>query len=170
MSRIPVLAICGSLRAVSLNRGLLQLAERVAPDLQFVGDELVAELPLFNPDLDAAGVPASVREFRELARASRGAVIVSPEYVFASSGVTKNALDWLAGFGAFDGTPTLLMSASPGATGGIQGLVGLFPTLQSLGAVLLDPVSISRAESRIDPVGYALDPTVHQRVEFAMDD
>ncbi|MEX1079033.1 MAG: hypothetical protein WED09_08000 [Homoserinimonas sp.] len=36
--------------------------------------------------------------------------------------------------------------------------------------MLLDPVSMSRAESRLDPAGHALDPNVFQRVEFAMED
>ena len=83
---------------------------------------------------------------------------------------TKNALDWLDGCGALDGKPTLLLSASPGNTGGVQGLVALFPTLQMLGAVLIDPVSVSRAASRLTSDGSVLDPTVYQRVELAMDD
>lgn len=172
MTPTPVLAFCGSLRADSLNLALLRLAERVAPELQFLGNDLIAELPLFNPDLDLApaGPPASVRHFRGLARAARAVVIASPEYIYAPSGVTKNALDWLDGCGALDGKPTLLMSASPGHTGGVQGLVALFPTLQLLGAVLVDPVSVSRASSRLDSQGNVLDPSVYQRVELAMDD
>ena len=172
MTRTPVLAFCGSLRADSLNLALLRLAERLVPEFQFVGADLIPDLPLFNPDLDlaAGGPPAAVRHLRGLARAARAVVIASPEYIFAPSGVTTNALDWLDGCGALDGKPTLLMSASPGNTGGVQGLVALFPTLQSLGAVLIDPVSISRASSRLDSAGNVLDPTVHQRVELAMDD
>ena len=172
MSPTPILAFCGSLRGQSLNLALLRLAEKVSPDLQFVGADLIPDLPLFNPDLDHApdGPPAAVRHFRGLARAARAIVIASPEYVHAPSGVTKNALDWLDGCGAIDGKPTLLMSASPGNTGGVQGLVALFPTLQQLGAVLIDPVSISRASSRLRSDGAILDPTVYQRVELAMDD
>jgi chromate reductase len=172
MTRMPVLAFCGSLRADSLNNVLLVIAKRIAPELQFVGGELVPFLPLFNPDLDASeeGAPASVAEFRRLARASRGVIIASPEYVFAPSGVTKNALDWLSGTGALDDKPTLLMSASPGQTGGIHGLVGLIPTLQGLGAQLMDPISVSRAASRMDAAGNVLDPVVYQRIELAIDD
>jgi chromate reductase len=172
MARMPVLAFCGSLRADSLNLALLRLAEKIAPDLQFVGAELIPDLPLFNPDLDLTpdGPPAAVRHFRGLARAVRAVVIASPEYIHAPSGVTKNALDWLDGGGSLDGKPTLLMSASPGHTGGLQGLVALFPTLQLLGAMLIDPVSVSRASSRLDAQGNVLDPSVYQRVELAMDD
>jgi chromate reductase len=169
MSRTPVLAFCGSLRAESLNLALLELAERLAPELHFVGSDLVRHLPLFNTELDA-DTPASVRQFRDVARAARAVVIASPEYVHTPSGVTMNSLEWLMGTGALEGKPVLLMSASPGQTGGIRGLVGLFPTLQLLGGVLLDPVSISRAASRIDSSGGVLDPVVYQRVEFAIDE
>jgi NAD(P)H-dependent FMN reductase len=172
MIRVPVLAFSGSLRGGSLNSALLIAAERVAPQLQFIGGGLIADLPLFNPDLDARpdGAPASVRRFRELARASRAVVIASPEYTHAPSGVTKNALDWLSGCGALDGKPTLLMSASLGQTGGLRGLVALFPTLQLLGAILVDPVSVSRAQDRLDAAGNVFDPGLYQRIETAMDD
>ena len=75
MTRMPVLAFSGSLRGGSLNSALLILAERAAPQVHFFGAELIADLPLFNPDLDGApaGVPASVRRFRELARAAQAA-------------------------------------------------------------------------------------------------
>ncbi len=67
-------------------------------------------------------LPSAVREFRLLAEACDGAVIASPEYVHAPSGVTKNALDWLAGSTGLYGKPVLLLSASPGQTGGLRGL------------------------------------------------
>jgi chromate reductase len=172
MPRMPVLAFSGSLRSGSLNSALLIVAERAAPNVKLLGGELIAELPLFNPDLDVAatGAPASVRRFRELARAAQAVVIASPEYVYAPSGVTKNALDWLSGCGALDGKPTLLMSASLGQTGGFRGLAALFPTLQLLGAEMIDPVSVSRAQDRLDALGNVFDPSVYQRIEFAMDD
>ena len=169
MSRTTVLAFCGSLRANSLNLALLQLAERIAPDLRFVGASVVPHLPLYNPDLEW-DPPASVRQFRALAGASRALVIASPEYVHAPSGVTSNALAWLEGIGVLHDAPALLLSASPGTTGGLAGLVGLYPAIQHLGAVPLDPVTISRAESRLEIDGTVLDPSVYLRVELAMDD
>lgn len=169
MARSTVLAFCGSLRARSLNLAMLQLAESMAPDLRFVGGGVVQHLPLYNADLEW-NPPASVREFRALAGAAKAVIIASPEYVHAPSGVTTNALAWLEGLGLLYDAPVLLMSASPGTTGGLAGLVGLYPAIQNLGAVPLDPVSISRAESRIDPDGTVLDPAVYLRLELALDD
>jgi NAD(P)H-dependent FMN reductase len=171
MERRPVLAICGSLRADSLHHGLLRAIADRAPGWTLVGADLVPALPLYDPDLDVPGrVPAAVREFRLLAEASDGAVIASPEYLYAPSGVTKNALDWLAGSAALVGKPVLLLSASPGDTGGIRGLAGLIPTLVALDARLVDPVTVSHATDRILPDGGVLDPGIDLRLELAIQD
>lgn len=175
MERTPVLAICGSLRAASSNRALLDAFEAAAPDLRFVGSHLVPHLPLFNPDLGsddprAEPLPAAVREFRLLASAAAGAVIVSPEYIQGPSGVTKNALDWLTDSIGIGGKPVLLGSASPGETGGFRGIAGLIPTLQLLGARLIDPVTVSHATSRLDVGGVVRDPSLAARIRLAMSD
>jgi NAD(P)H-dependent FMN reductase len=166
--RTAVLAICGSLRASSLNRALLTAAESMLPELRFVGDELVRELPLFNPDIEEYSL--TVQQFREAAASARGVIIASPEYLYAASGVTKNALDWLIGSSGLMSKPTLVMSASPGHTGGLRGVANLIPTLDILGAVLLDPVTVSRASVRIEPGGAITDGALRQRLGIAIDD
>ena len=166
----PVLAICGSLRADSLHRGLLRAIERRAPGLQLLGDDLVPQLPLFDPGLDTPDrMPTAARELRLLAEACSAAIIASPEYVHAPSGVTKNALDWLVGSTALYGKPVLLMSASPGQTGGIRGLAALVPTLRAMDATLVDPVSVGHAPSRIRPDGEVLDAGLDLRLEIALE-
>ncbi len=169
MERTPVLAICGSLRRDSLHRGLLIAVADRAPQLQLVGADLVRDLPLFDPDLDEPErLPAVAREFRLLAEASQAAVIASPEYLYAPSGITKNALDWLAGSTGLLGKPVLLLSASPGDTGGMRGLAGLMPTLLALDAELIDPVTVSHATGRILPDGRVLDVGLDLRLEIAV--
>jgi len=170
MQPTPVLAICGSLRADSLHRGLLRAVERRAPGLRLLGTELVAQLPLLDPDLDTPDrMPTAAREFRLLAEGCQAAIIASPEYVHAPSGVTKNALDWLAGSTGLYGKPVLLLSASPGQTGGIRGLAALVPTLLALDATLVDPVSVSHAPSRIRPDGEVLDAGLDLRLDIALE-
>jgi chromate reductase len=161
-----VLAICGSLRAASLNRALLDAVIGLAPELEFVGADLVPDLPLFNPDAESFSLP--VQRFREAAARAHGVVIASPEYAFAPSGVTKNALDWLVGSSGLMSKPTLMMSASPGHTGGFRGLAGLIPTLDVMGAVMLDPVTVSRAGARIRPGGEVVDDALRQRLNLAV--
>ena len=97
------------------------------------------------------------------------AVIASPEYVHAPSGVTKNALDWLAGSTGLYGKPVLLMSASPGQTGGLRGLAGLIAPLLALDALLVDPISVSKAPVRIRPDGTVTDVGLDLRLEIAVE-
>ena len=170
MAPTPVLAICGSLRADSLNRSLLRAIAAAAPDLRLMGSGLVPLLPLFNPDLADADLPPSAREFRLIASAAKAAVIVSPEYVHGPSGVTKNALDWLVDSIGIAGKPVLLASASPGNTGGLRGIAGLLPTLDLLGAELIDPVTVSRASVRLTTDGEVTDAALAARIALAVDD
>jgi len=170
MERTTVLAICGSLRQDSLHRALLTADEKRSPQLRLVGADLVRDLPLLDPDLDTPDrLPSVVREFRLLAESARGGIVSSPEYVHSASGVTKNALDWLAGSTGLYGKPVLLMSASPGQTGGIRGLAALVPTVLALDAVLVDPLSVSRASSRILPDGEVVEAGLDLRLDIALE-
>jgi len=170
MEQVPVLAICGSLRTDSVHRALLDAVAARAPGFRFVGRELVRDLPLLDPELDTPDrMPSVVREFRLLAEASHAAVIASPEYVHSASGVTKNALDWLAGSTGLYGKPVLLLSASPGQTGGLRGLAALVPALLALDAALVDPVTVSRVGARIRPDGEVVDAGLDLRLQIAVE-
>lgn len=170
MERTTVLAICGSLRDDSLHRALLTAVADRAPGLRLVGAELVRDLPLYDAALDTPDrMPTVAREFRLLAEASSAAVIASPEYLHAPSGVTTNALAWLTASIALFAKPVLLLSASPGQTGGMRGLAGLVAPLLALDASLVDPVSVSHATGRIRPDGTVLDAGLDLRLEIAIE-
>lgn len=107
-----VLALCGSLRAASTNRRVIEAAARVAaPDLveTFTG---IGALPLFNPDLEA-DLPAPVRTLHAAVERSDALLIASPEYAHGVTGVLKNALDWLVSFPPFVEMPVAIFNASP---------------------------------------------------------
>jgi chromate reductase len=112
---MKILALCGSLRAVSQNATLLRAAARLAPagitvDLY----PTLAELPLFNPDLEG-DLPDPVRRLHaEIARCD-ALLIASPEYAHGVTGVIKNALDWLVSFEGFVGKRVAIFNASPGS-------------------------------------------------------
>jgi chromate reductase len=170
MERIPVLAICGSLRHDSLHRGLLTAVADRAARLQLIGADLVRDLPLYDRHLDDPDrLPPVAREFRLVAGAAHGAVIASPEYLYTPSGITVNALEWLAGSAGLFGKPVLLLSASPGETGGMRGLAGLMPTLIGLDAELVDPVTVSHATDRIRSDGRVLDAGLDLRLQIAVE-
>ncbi len=93
---IRLLAISGSLRAVSSNTSLLKAAQLLAPETMRI--ELydgLASLPHFNPDLDIEPLPPPVAELRAKIGVADGLLISSPEYARGVPGSLKNALDWL---------------------------------------------------------------------------
>ena len=110
---VNVLALCGSLRAASMNAALLRASARLAPDDTrveiFSG---LAELPLFNPDLEA-DMPAPARRLQAAISACDALLIASPEYAHGVTAVIKNALDWLVSFPPFVDKPVAIFNASP---------------------------------------------------------
>ena len=110
---IRLLAVCGSLRAASTNKALLEAAARLAPPGMIIDSfDRLADLPPFNPDLDVAPPPPPVALWRGEIDISDGLLISSPEYARGVPGVLKNALDWLVSSEVFPGKPVALFNAS----------------------------------------------------------
>ena len=108
-----ILALCGSLRSVSMNAALLRAAARLSPPgIQVELFEGVGSLPLFNPELETA-MPAPVSALHARVAASDALLIASPEYAHGVTGVLKNALDWLVSFEGFVDRRVAIFNASP---------------------------------------------------------
>jgi NAD(P)H-dependent FMN reductase len=115
-TRVNVLAVCGSLRAASKNRSLLEAAQLLAPPGAAIAlDWSLATLPYYNPDLDSLDgltLPEAAAEWRARVAVADGVLISSPEYAHGVPGVLKNALDWLVSSTDFPGKPVALLGAS----------------------------------------------------------
>ena len=61
---INVIGISGSLRKNSVNRGLLRTAQEVLPDDMVLEMYELTNIPLYNEDLMATGIPEAVKEFK----------------------------------------------------------------------------------------------------------
>ena len=117
---LKVLGMCGSLRAASVNRKLMREAARAFGPAEFVEADL--RLPLYDGDLEAAGLPAEVTRLVAQLRAADAVIVVSPEYNQSLPGVLKNALDWIsrAEGAPWRDKPVALMSAAAGRAGGAR--------------------------------------------------
>lgn len=91
---LRILGIPGSLRRDSFNRALVRGAASLAPGGVDLGIFELHAIPLFDEDVEAAGVPAPVREMREAIAAADALLLATPEYQLGVPGVLKNALDW----------------------------------------------------------------------------
>lgn len=116
-----VAVLVGSLRRDSLSKKLaLAIADLAPSDLTF---ELVpiADLPLYNEDLETGEPPAAWTAFRNRIRSADAVLFVTPEYNRSIPAALKNAVDVGSrpyGKNAFDGKPTAVVSTSLGALGG----------------------------------------------------
>lgn len=166
MARTPkILAFAGSLRKASYNKQLVRIAAAGAraagAEVTFI-DLRDLPLPVFDEDLEAQeGLPANARKLKELFLAHQGLLIASPEYNSSVSAALKNAIDWVsrpadgeAPLACFDGKVAAIMAASPGALGGLRGLVTLRSILGNIRVMVIpDQVAVMKAHEAIDADG-----------------
>jgi len=159
---LSILGIAGSLRAGSFNRSLLAACRELAPaGMEIAPWERVGEIPLYDADLEARGVPEPVEALKSAMRAADGILIATPEYNHSIPGVLKNAIDWAsrpAGKPAYGGKPVALLGATPGRGGTIRGQLAVRQALDTYVHILPRPeVFVSQAGEKFDPSGRLTD-------------
>ncbi len=169
-----ILAFSGSARRESLNKKLLAAvaaATRVAGgEVTFVDLKELA-LPLYDGDLeDASGMPANAQKLVDLVTQHQGLLIASPEYNSQITPLLKNAIDWCtrADDNPFIGKVAAVVSASPGAMGGIRSMTLARQLLTHLGCHVV-PVQciLPGADKAFDEAG-ALRDERHRKAAQAV--
>lgn len=162
--RIEIVALVGSVRQRSYNRGLLRTAMLLAPEDVRLIEAPVNTLPFFNPDLaDASHLP-TVQDFRATLRRADAVLVCTPEYGYSMPGMLKNALDWVTvprGRSVLRGKPVALAGASLDRFGTIRAQLDLRKVFVSMGAVVLpEPeVYVTFAEDKFNQLGELSDQT-----------
>ncbi|OAS14813.1 NADPH-dependent FMN reductase [Paenibacillus oryzisoli] len=146
--------IVGSLRENSFNQMIANTIPELLDSAQY---ELIsiANLPLYNADLDLGDGPDTVKHYREAIQKTDGILIISPEYNSGIPGVLKNALDWAS-------TPTKtavlihkpagVIGATPGAKGTILSQQQIRQTLDATQSYVMpaQKLYISQITDKID--------------------
>ena len=169
MARVHILGISGSLRHKSSNTALVGAAARLAPDTVEVSIyRELAELPPFNPDLEADAAPAAVARFRSRLQSCDAVLISAPEYAHGVSGVLKNALDWIVGSGELVDKPTAVINASERAT---HAWMSLTETLSVMSArvILAASITVPLDGRALDTDGIVEDAELSTAVRSAID-
>lgn len=164
------LALPGSLRRGSYTRAIAGTLDELAPD--DVSVDVVTsfgDLPLYNQDLEDAGLPRSVIELTEQVLSADALVIVTPEYNHSIPGILKNAIDWLSrsALRPLDGKPVALQSASPGLLGGARAQEHLRLVMAAVGStVLVKPeVIVGQVAGKVDSASNLLrEPETREKV------
>ncbi|MER5769818.1 NADPH-dependent FMN reductase [Streptomyces sp. NPDC001985] len=163
------LALCGSLRAGSFNGAVIRAAAELCPPTARldIGPDL-GQLPFFNQDVERRELPPEVRELRERCAAADGLLIASPEYARGTSGVLKNALEWLVGGGQQVGKPVVLVTASTSMQGGDRAQAWLAETLTMMQTTVLpENLRIGLAAAKITD-GRLVDPATREELRACL--
>lgn len=173
MSSAPrILAFSGSARRDSLNKKLLAVAvqaTREAGGVVTLIDLNDYVLPLYHGDLeDAEGMPANATKLVELVTQHTGLLIASPEYNSFITPLLKNTIDWCsrADENPFTGKVAAVVSASPGAFGGVRSLLLARTLLLHLGCHIVPAqCSLPRAHEAFDENGHLKDARTAKSVQ-----
>jgi chromate reductase len=178
MSYTPkILAFAGSTRKESFNKKLVKIAADAAraagAQVTYV-DLRDIPMPLYDGDLETEqGIPENAKKFKAMLSAHDGFLISAPEYNSSISGVLKNAIDWAsrpvpgeASLACFAGKVVTLMSASPGALGGLRGLVVVRSLLSNINVIVLPgQMAVPKAHEAFGPDGKLKDPKQQASIE-----
>jgi chromate reductase len=101
---------------------LMRLAESLMPASMQLEVLEWRDLPVFDADVLAKGMPPQVAALRERVRAADGLLFVTPEYNFSIPGGLKNVIDWLSRGEdqPLSGKPVAMLSAATGPLGGAR--------------------------------------------------
>lgn len=177
MPKPKILAFAGSLRKDSCNKKLVKIARMGAKNEGFEVnyiDFADYPLPLYDGDLEEReGLPQAAKELKKLFLDHQGFLISSPEYNSSISGTFKNIIDWVSRpaenepfyLAPFKGKAAAIMSASPGALGGLRGLVHLRAMLENVSVyVFPEQICIPAAYEAFTPEGQLKDLKQQEKV------
>jgi chromate reductase len=120
MKKYKIAVIVGSLRKESFNLKTAKALVAMAPESLSLEILNIANLPMFNEDLEATP-PNEWVEFRKQIIAADGLLFLTPEYNRSVSGVLKNAIDVGSrpyGQNSWSGKPAAIVSVSIGNISG----------------------------------------------------
>jgi len=171
-----ILCFAGSLRKDSLNKKLAQLAgklaEQAGAETTFI-DLKDFDMPIYDGDIEAeAGLPENAKKLKKLMKEHQAFLIASPEYNSSISGALKNAIDWTSrpepgekSLECYTGKVAGLLAASPGAMGGLRGLVTVRSILGNIGVIVIpDQIALGQAGDAFNDDGSLKDAKKQETV------
>ena len=178
MATPRILVFAGTTREASFNK---KLARAAVPFIEAAGGQATfADLrdypmPLYDGDLEAAsGKPEPAKAWKQLMVEHDGFLVATAEYNRTITGVLKNAIDWASRADdddprpvpAFRGKVVGLVSASPGAMGGLRALYHVRDIFTALGCLVLpEQFAMGGAAKAFNEDGTLADEKNAQKVE-----
>jgi NAD(P)H-dependent FMN reductase len=183
-SSTKLLIFAGSTRLNSFNRKLAHVAAGMAraSGAEVTHIELADfDVPMYNADLEAQGTPPDVMRLKQILYAHPAWIICSPEYNGSYTALLKNTIDWASspvrsdpvwneGFRSFSGKVVGVLSASPGALGGLRSQSHLAPLLLNAQCwVAPRAFALGHAGDAFDAHGQLVSAAQRQSVQAVID-
>jgi NAD(P)H-dependent FMN reductase len=182
---MKVLVFAGSTRLGSWNR---KLARVVADMARASGAEVTHieladfDVPMYNADLEARGTPADVMRLKQVFYEHPAWIVCTPEYNASYPALVKNTFDWISSpvksdpvwnddFRATRGKVVGVLSASPGALGGLRSQSHFVPLLLNLHCWVCPTVfALARAADAFDAQGQLVADASKKKVQAVIDE
>jgi chromate reductase len=184
MQRMKVLIFAGSTRQQSYNRKLARVTAEMA---RASGAEVTHlelgdfNVPMYNADLEAQGTPADVMRLKQIFFEHPAWIVCTPEYNASYPALVKNTFDWISspvksdpawteGFKSTRGKVVGVLSASPGALGGLRSQSHLVPLLLNLHCwVAPQNYALGRAGDAFDAEGKLVNEGARKPIQAVID-
>lgn len=179
-----LLVFAGSTRQNSWNRKLAHVVTGMAKGsgAQVTHIELGDyDIPMYNADLEAKGTPADVMKLKQVFYEHPAWIVCTPEYNASYPALLKNTLDWLSSpvksdpvwnddFRFSRGKVVGVLSASPGALGGLRSQSHLVPLLHNLHCwVSPKNFALGKAADAFDSQGQLVEERAKKNVQAVID-
>ena len=181
---MKVLIFAGSTRQQSYNRKLARVTAEMA---RASGAEVTHlelgdfNVPMYNADLEAQGTPADVMRLKQIFFEHPAWIVCTPEYNASYPALVKNTYDWISspvksdpawteGFKSTRGKVVGVLSASPGALGGLRSQSHLVPLLLNLHCwVAPQNYALGRAGDAFDAEGKLVNEAARKPIQAVID-
>jgi NAD(P)H-dependent FMN reductase/ketosteroid isomerase-like protein len=154
-----IIAFTGSNNPNSINEKLVQSIIRKYSDqsIEFI-DLKRFDVPIYSQDIEQNGIPKPIKKLFQLFTEADAFIIASPEHNGLPSAFLKNTIDWLSRINQkfIDGKPVLLLSTSPGPTGGKTHLQNLEKLVLQWGGLFVEQYSLGSFDQNFDKSGLVI--------------
>lgn len=178
MATPKILVFAGSARKASWNKMLAKIAAELlntqGASATFI-DLADYPLPLYDGDLEEAqGLPENAKKLKKLFLEHQGLLIAAPEYNSSLTPLLKNTIDWVSRpendnetpLACYAGKVAAIVATSPGAFGGLRGLVPLRMLLENIQVMVIpNQLAISKAYEAFDESGKLTSETNKAQLE-----
>lgn len=149
-----IIAFAGSNSSQSINHQLVLAASKFVQNAEV---EIISlrDYPadLFGVDLEAeSGFPQTMKDLSAKFDEADGFLISSPEHNGSMPAVLKNTIDWISRIGeqkVFRNKPTVFLSTSPGARGGMSALKHILEIMPYRGADIVGGHSVGPFSEKV---------------------